>query len=158
MKHRWAALVLVLALGVFMPRVMAAQTGSGQIPSKLSRPGMTLGQNYPNPFNPETWIPFTVGMDAGDPPTCADLGRQHKVTLRVYNVLAQVVAIPVLQGGSSGVAGGQPIENLMLTCSQYKAYWDGKVLNTGREAASGVYIVKLEVDGKVLVSRVLVSK
>jgi hypothetical protein len=157
MKHRWAALVLVLALGVFMPRVMAAQAGSGQLPSKLSRPGMTLGQNYPNPFNPETWIPFTVGLEAGNPPTCADPGRQHKVTLRIYNVLAQLVAVPLLQSGS-GVAGGQPIENLMLTCNQYKAYWDGKYLNTGREAASGVYIAKLEVDGKVLVLRILNAK
>jgi hypothetical protein len=157
MKHRWAALSMVLALSVFMPRVMAAQTGSGQ-KAGTSRPGMTLGQNYPNPFNPETRIPFSVGMDATDPPTCADTGRQHKVTLRIYNVLAQVVAIPVLQGGSAGVAGGQPIENLLLTCNQYIAYWDGKYLNTGREAASGVYIIRLEVDGKLLTTRALVAK
>jgi hypothetical protein len=158
MKHRWAALVMVLALGVFMPRVSAAQqTGSGQ-GGIVSRPGMTLGQNYPNPFNPETWIPFSVGLDGSSPGTCADPSRQHKVTLRIYNVLAQVVAIPVLQGGSSGVAGGQPIENLLLTCSQYVAYWDGKYRNTGREAASGVYIIRLEVDGKLLVMRSLNAK
>ena len=158
MKHRWAALMMVLALSVFMPRVMAAQAGSIPPKSSSSRPGMSLGQNYPNPFNPETWIPFSVGMDTSSPPTCVDGGQQHRVTMRIYNVLAQVVAIPVLQRGSSGVAGGQPIENLMLTCNQYVAYWDGKYLNTGREAASGVYIIRLEVDGKLLVMRSLNAK
>ena len=26
-------------------------------------------------------------------------GRQHRVSLRIYNLLAQLVAVPVLQGG-----------------------------------------------------------
>jgi hypothetical protein len=148
---------MVLALGVFMPRVTAAQTGSGQ-GGTVSRPGMTLGQNYPNPFNPETRIPFSVGLDGSSPGGCADPGRQHKVTMRVYNVLAQVVAIPQLQSAGSSVSGGPLIENLMLTCNQYTAYWDGKDRKSGREAASGVYIIRLEVDGKLLVMRSVNAK
>jgi hypothetical protein len=141
MKRPWAALGMVLALSVFMPETSAAQTqGSG---TRQSRPGMSIGQNYPNPFNPETSIPFGVG----DPPTCSDQGKQHRVSLRIYNLLHQLVAVPVLKGGNFA---GQPLNGLSLQCGEYVAYWDGKVVGTGREAASGVYLFRLEVDGKTL--------
>ena len=51
-----------------------------------------LKRNYPNPFNPETTIPFDV-----DELVFAD-GHEPTVSLRIYNVLAQLVAIPILQG------------------------------------------------------------
>ena len=140
MKLRWAALTVVLALSALMPRTAEAQTGDQ--PAAQRRIG-TLGQNYPNPFNPETWIPF--GVDSA----CTEPARQHRVTLRIYNLLAQVVAVPVLQGGSGSVAGGEAVENVVLGCGQYTAYWNGKYLNSGREAASGVYLMRLEVNGKV---------
>ncbi|WP_337170814.1 hypothetical protein [Gemmatimonas aurantiaca] len=151
MKRLWGALGLVLALSVFMPRVAAAQ----QQDPKVRRNGATLGQNYPNPFNPETRIPFSVGDDA---PTCSNTSRQYRVTLKIYNVIAGYVATPVLQGGSNGVAGGQPLENLSITCGQYVAYWDGKVQATGREAASGMYLYRLEVDGVPLVGKMVNMK
>ena len=102
MKHRWAALVFVLALSAFMPRHADAQQAAdtGQARGGGRQPGMKLGQNFPNPFNPETRIPFSIGTA----PDCADSGRQYRVSLRVYNVLAQLVAVPLLQGGSSAVA------------------------------------------------------
>jgi hypothetical protein len=148
MKRLWGALGLVLALSVFMPRVAAAQV------TKDRRSGATLGQNYPNPFNPETHIPFTVG----DAPTCSDPGRLYRVSLKIFNILSDVVATPVLQGGANGVAGGQPLEKLSLPCGEYVAYWDGKVQATGREAASGVYLYKLEVDGVPLVRKMMNAK
>ena len=151
MKRLWGALGLVLALSVFMPGVAAAQ----QQDPKVRRNGATLGQNYPNPFNPETRIPFSVGEDA---PTCSNSSRQYRVTLKIYNVIAGYVATPVLQGGSNGVAGGQPLENLSITCGQYVAYWDGKVQATGREAASGMYLYRLEVDGVPSVRKMIVVK
>jgi hypothetical protein len=148
MKRVWGALGLVLALSVIMPRVAAAQD------SKQRRNGSTLGQNYPNPFNPETRIPFSVG----DAPNCTEPGRQYRVSLKVYNMIMQVVATPVLQGGSGGVAGGQPLEKVSVQCGEYVAYWDGKVQATGREAASGVYLYRLEVDGVPLVKKMIVVK
>ncbi len=56
------------------------------------------------------------------------------MTLRIYNILAQLVAVPILQGS------GEHLENVLLVWNgtgDYTAYWDGMILNTGREAASG---------------------
>jgi hypothetical protein len=98
-----------------------------------------LRQNYPNPFNPETTIPFKL------PATLFADGKRPVVSLRVYNVLAQLVAVPILQGS------GEPLDNLQLDWNgtgEYSAYWDGKVLNGDREAASGVYVYQLVVNGE----------
>lgn len=153
MKLRWAALASVLALGVLMPRDAAAQ-GSPPEPAPPRQARPSLGQNYPNPFNPETRIPFAVG----DPPSCDGPTREFRVTLRIYNLLAQLVATPVLQGGAGDVAGGQPLENVPLTCNQYTAYWNGKYMNSDREVASGIYLYRLEVDGRAVVKKMIVMK
>ena len=68
------------------------------------------------------------------------------------------MAVPVLQGGAGNVAGGAAIENLALTCSQYTAYWDGKDRRSGREVASGIYLYRLEIDGKAIVKKMIVAK
>jgi len=149
MKLRWGALSFVLVLSALMPRVLTAQ---GENPGRKPKPGV-LKQNYPNPFNPETRIPFTVGDEK-----CEDPGRQHRVSLRIYNILSQLVAIPVLQGGTGSVAGGVRISNLMLTCGEYVAYWNGKFMDTQKEVASGVYLYELRIDGESLVKRMLVTK
>ena len=149
MKLRWAALVIVLTLGVMAPRHAA---GQGTQPGTDRNAVAVLGQNYPNPFNPTTTIPFTVG----DAPTCSDRSRVYRVTLRIYNVLAQLVAIPILQGTSGNA--GQPVTDVALTCGQYSAYWDGNYMRSGREVASGVYLYRLEVDGKMLVRKMIVMK
>ena len=156
MRHGWAALALVLGLTALSPRqVDAQQSGTPEQPAPpRAKAAGGLGQNFPNPFNPETRIPFTVG----DFPTCAEPSRPHKVTLRIYNLLAQLVAVPVLQGGAGNVAGGAEIENLALTCSQYTAYWDGKDRRSGREVASGIYLYRLEIDGKAIVKKMIVAK
>ena len=151
MKRRWAALLVVLALYAFTPRSGAAQ--AAQQSSRDPNTGSSLRQNFPNPFNIETTIPFAIG----GAPNCVDSGRQYRVSLRIYNMLAQLVAIPVLQGGSASVAGGQPVSNVQLTCGEYTAYWDGKFMN-GREVASGVYLYRLEVDGRPLVRKMIVMK
>jgi hypothetical protein len=142
MSRRWAALCLVLALGAIMPKAAAAQ-------QPARRSGVTLGQNYPNPFNPETFIPFGVG---GAPDCSTEQGRLYRVSVRIFNVLTQPVATPVLRGGSDGVAGGQPLENVSLPCGSFVAYWDGKGRD-GREAASGVYLYRIEVDGRIALTK-----
>ena len=138
MKLRWAALSVVLALSALMPRGVLAQ--SGQPPAGSRRLG-SVGQNYPNPFNPVTRFHFTVGDGA-----CA--GERHRVTIRIYNILSQLVSIPVVEGSSATASGGEPIENMVLECGSYTAFWNGKHQGTTREAASGVYLARVEIDGK----------
>jgi hypothetical protein len=153
MKHLWRALLVVLVLGAFMPGRSAAQgipTQTGVGPGA----GLPLDQNYPNPVTQDTRIRFLVG----DAPGCTDSGRQHRVSLRIYNLLAQQVAVPVLQGGVGNVAGGEPLESLLLTCGAYEAYWDGKNSQSGDQIASGIYLYRLEVDGKSFVKKMIVRK
>ncbi len=124
----WA--ILTLGLVIAVPLGAQAQAGNeGRSPQ--------LERNYPNPFNPETTIPFVLGPELWDV-------ENPVVSLRIYNVLAQLVAIPILQGS------GDPLENVELDWNgtgRFAAYWDGKVLGTGREAASGVYVYQLIVTG-----------
>jgi hypothetical protein len=154
MKLRWAApSLLVLALVALVPAASHAQgTTQTQSTDTRPRPRGGLAQNYPNPFNPETRIPF----DVGDPPTCTESTRDYRVTLKIYNLLAQQVAIPIAQGGDGA---GRALENLRLSCGRHVAFWDGKYQGTTREVASGIYIARLEIDGKVVgVRKMLVTK
>ncbi len=151
MKKRWLALVGVLTLAL-MPHFGSAQsTGTAQ----GSKPGK-LQQNYPNPFNPETSARFAIG----DSPACAEGSKQYRVSIRVYNILSQLVAVPTMQGSAGNVVGGvTPLENVQLPCGEYVWYWNGNYKGTSQEAASGVYLAVLEVDGKrVSVVRMLNNK
>ena len=145
MFHRWAALVLVLALWAMKPKNAAGQ--GNQKPRGHS--AGALGKAYPNPFNPEIHIPFTVGDS-----TCTDVGEQHEVTVQIKNVLAQVVAIPVLEGVTNAVSsstlslgGTTPVLRLRLGCGNYSSFWSGNVQGTNKEAASGIYLVVITIDG-----------
>lgn len=155
MKQRWAALAAVLALTALMPRVAAAQAQADSAGAMRPRPApFVLGQNYPNPFNPETRIPFVVG----NPTNCqTERGKTYRVTMKIFNLLAQLVAVPVLKGGD-GKSDGERLDNLNLTCKPYTAYWDGKDLTGKREVGSGVYLYKLEVDGKAVVKKMVIVK
>ena len=88
-------------------------------------------------------------------PACTDVGEQHEVTIQIKNVLAQVVAIPILEGVTNTVSsstlsldGTTPVSRLRLGCGNYSAYWGGKVQGTNKEAASGIYLVVFTVDGE----------
>ena len=141
MHHRWAALALVLALGAVAPTPAAGQRAA---PPRERRLG-TLGQNFPNPFKPDTYIPFTVD-------DCNGPGGQRLVSLRVYNVLAQLVATPVLHGA------GVPVAGVRLSCGSYLAYWDGRMLHGRHQATSGVYVYELVVDGQRSSRKMFVAK
>jgi len=171
-----AALMAVLALGALMPARAAAQGTSGSqqqaapppppapqgapasAPAKADTtpvprsPEFVLGQNSPNPFTQATVIPFTLG----DPPQCRDGGREYHVTLRIYNVLAQLVAIPTLQSGE--YASGQPVVSLALKCGNFTAFWSGAYLNTAQPVPPGVYLYRIEVDGRAVARKMVVVR
>ena len=147
MRFRWAALAVVLTLAL-MPQLGKAQ---GTSTGTSKRPAVTVGQNYPNPFNPETRGKFDI-------PCSNDPSVQSRVSVTIYNLLAQLVAVPVLQGGTGNVAGGQPLQNVLLTCGQYVWYWNGNYRNTNNEVSSGIYMYVIEVDGQRTVKKMLVTK
>jgi hypothetical protein len=142
-RYAYAWLLAGLVLTVASP-LKAQETRSDQV---------ELLQNYPNPFNPATTIPFRLGE------SLFANGRRPVVSLRIYNVLAQLVAIPSLQ------ASGQRLDGVELECREvrngfceFSAYWDGKYLRTDREAASGVYVYQLVVNGRRSSRRMIVVK
>jgi len=147
MSYRWAAL-MVLALFALTPEQAAGQ----QAGARSGNPAGRMGRNFPNPFNPLTNLYFEVGEMTGDPnnPVCVDPGQQHRVTIRIYNVLTQLVATPDFFGvhetgpGTSSAIG--KMDNLALPCGRYVAQWDGKI--RGREVPSGTYFWTLIVDGR----------
>lgn len=153
MRLRWAALATVLLLSALAPRGAAAQAG---IPGggRDRGSGSELGQNTPNPFGTETRIPFTIG----DYPSCSDPSRVYRASLRIYNILSQIVAVPVLRGGTGGVADGAPVENVQLACGQYEAYWDGRNSKSGQQAAAGIYLYRLEVDGRPVTKKMVKTR
>ena len=82
-----------------------------QAPSPVS---FRLYQNYPNPFNPLTHIQF-------------DLIRSSRVTLKVFNVLGQEVAILY--------------DGMLLSAGTQTVTFDASSM------ASGIYICRIEADG-----------
>ena len=124
----WPGWLLGLLAGVGPP---------GAAQANLPPPRVELKENYPNPFFPATTIPFTIS-----PEVCAG-GHQPVVSLKIYNVLVQVVAIPVLANGSA-----ERLDSLRLRCGEYRVHWDGKYLDGRREATPGVYYYQLTVDGE----------
>lgn len=139
-QFAWA--LVSLGLLIAAPGALRAQEEGGDALVQLHR-------NYPNPFNPETTIPFTLS------PSLWANGQQPIVSLRIYNVLAQLVAIPILQGS------GEKLDKVALAWNgtgEYSAYWDGKVLGTDRDAASGVYIYQLVVNGRAFAKKMTIVK
>jgi flagellar hook assembly protein FlgD len=75
-------------------------------------------QNYPNPFNPGTTIRYV-------------LPNPSRVTLRIYNILGQIVRT-LVDGSQYG--------------GQFDVSWDGRT-DGGIPVATGVYIYRLEASG-----------
>ena len=137
----WWRLALLLLFGVGPPAV--AQQNRPPPPS----PSAILGENTPNPFFPATLLPFSIRSEE-----CTD-GQQPLVSLKVYNVLVQVVAIPVLQSGK-----GELLDNIRITCGDHVALWDGRTLDGRIEPAPGVYYSQLTVDGVRYTRKMIVRK
>ncbi|MCF7919980.1 MAG: T9SS type A sorting domain-containing protein [Candidatus Cloacimonetes bacterium] len=91
--------------------------------------GELMIENYPNPFNPSTRIVFEI-PEEGD------------VELGVYNLKGQRIR-------------ELKIEN--VKCKIKSAIWDGKD-DSGRQIASGVYLLRLRAGEQVIVKKVMLMK
>jgi hypothetical protein len=144
-----------MAIAVAWPSLASAQAPAGpQPPIRLRPDGFELGQNTPNPTTGEARFPFVLG----DPPACRDPRRTYRVTLRLYNLLAQEVAVPLLLGPDGEQEGARRLENLTLPCGQYVAWWDGRVQATRRDAPEGMLLYRLTVNGRAVTRRMLVTR
>jgi hypothetical protein len=88
-----------------------------------------LAQNYPNPFNPVTLVRYS-------------LTRSSHVTLSVSNILGQVIATLVEETQSPGV---------------HSTAWDGRD-DSGRQAVSGIYFLRLEAEGLTRIRKMVLLK
>ena len=138
-------LLLILVAG--LDPTSAQETGER---GSQQNPGFELRQNYPNPFNPETRIPFSLGdelFSGGEPVV---------VSIRIYNVLQQLVASPTAlhNPGSDGF----PVSDMeYVTPGDYEAYWDGRDLE-GNQVASGIYLLEMVVNGRASIIKMFVTK
>jgi hypothetical protein len=121
--------------------------------ANVSPPRIELKENYPNPFFPATTIPFDISQEV------CSRGHQPVVSLRIYNVLVQVVAVPILVSGPGVRAGGtERLDSLRLRCGEHHAYWDGKYLDGKGEATPGVYYYQLTVDGERFTRKMIAQR
>ena len=101
------------------PKTSTAIQENNQIVRKYS-----LSQNYPNPFNPTTTIRFSIA-------------KQGFVSLKVYNLLGQLVATLV---------------NRRMAAGRYVTNWDASHL------ASGVYIYRLHAGNFIVTKKLILMK
>ncbi len=109
--------------GIELKEVALADENAALIPvgDAPSRPvAFELNQNYPNPFNPSTTIKFTL-------PSTGDGGMTLPTSLRIYNVLGEVVRTLVDEPMAPGV---------------HHEVWDGRD-DQGNKVASGIYFYRL---------------
>ena len=143
------AVILLLGLGV-LPAKLSAQQPGGSSSGDRGAPKTGLRPNYPNPFNPDTYIRFVLGQEVFG-------SGSARVTIRILNVLQQLVAYPDAldyQGGSN-----LPVNNLVYEDpGDYQAHWDGRDRN-GQQVASGLYYIQIIVNGRTVdVRKALVTK
>ena len=156
-RRRRAALGVLAAAIATLATLSPFPTSHGQDTARSRRPRTTPPRESVS-GNREITIPFTVG-----PATCVDPGRSYAVTMRIHNVLAQHVGIPVLASGPAGAAAqsalvGRRLDNLALTCGRYAAQWNGRHTITGRRLAAGTYLSELVIDGQRITRKVTLGR
>jgi len=126
------ALVLAMA---FAAEAAVAQTSATAASSE--RAGFELASNYPNPFTAGTTIPYTLGSELFSE------NAPVVVTLRIFDLLANVVAHPMAVDRPSGAVEVRSLEH--VEAGRYEAFWDGSD-GTGAQVPAGVYILELTVN------------
>jgi hypothetical protein len=129
--------------------VAVPASGQNQGPQTGPRVGFELNPNYPNPFNPETTIRFTLNEDL------FASGQPVVVTARILNILSQIVAYPVALNHPAGAVEVRSLEYTQP--GQHEAFWDGTD-QSGRQVASGIYLLMLTVNGQSKSQKMIVQK
>lgn len=140
-------LILFLLAGSLSPPRARAQEARTRAPGAASQQGFFLED--PRTANPDTWIPFHLEESLFESSDSA------VVSLRIFNILAQVVAIPTVQ--TEGGRARQPLINLVFrTPGRRIAHWDGRDA-TGTRVPTGIYYAELLVNGRTRTRKLLVE-
>jgi len=89
----------------------------------------TMEKAYPNPFNPQTLIAY-------------QLGKESDVTISVFDMLGRQV---------KSLYNGHQAEGV------YNVYWNGTD-DSGRQAASGSYIIQMQTNDITQTQKVMFMK
>jgi hypothetical protein len=106
-------------LTVYRNDLLVSVEDKGILPSRFA-----VHQNYPNPFNPSTSIQI-------------DLVERASVTLEVYNLLGQRIAVLV---------------NQQMPAGSFKVNFDASGLS------SGMYFYRVQADGQSFARKMMVLK
>lgn len=90
---------------------------------------VNLSQNYPNPFNSITNIKYTVP-------------RNGNVKLKIFNSIGELI---------------RTLENKYLNLGEYEVSWNGRN-DSGQLVSSGTYFYQLEIDGSIILKKMIVLK
>jgi hypothetical protein len=149
MRRRSLAGVIFLCVLALTPFSLVAQDAGSGASSRAAEAGFELHQNYPNPFSTSTRIPFTLGM------SLFDQGQPAAVTMRIFNVLQQLVAYPTALNHPDG--SGAPVNGLEYhSPGRMEALWDAHDLN-GRQVAAGIYYLQISVNGRRSIMKMIVE-
>ena len=141
-------ILLLLAGSLSPPRLHSQEPRS----EASIQPGQSfhLEQNYPNPVTSDTWIPFTLEERLFED------SDSVVVSLRIVNILKQVVAFPVVP--QPGSRSRERVVNLVIRePGRNLAYWDGKD-PAGRTVPSGMYYGELTVNNQPTVRKIVVLR
>ena len=105
---------------------------------------------FPNPFAGETRISFRLGDGL------FEVEEEVRVTLRVFNILHQLVVIPVALD-EDGRPGERIEEMSFRRPGLYQAHWYGRDLE-GRTATAGPYFVELSVGARSQVRKIMLVR
>ena len=99
---------------------------------ELAEIDFRLYQNYPNPFNPSTKIKFSIPAKVKSAE-----GGQTKVTLKVFDVLGNEIAVLIDENKSPG---------------SYEVEFSGAGLS------SGIYFYRIQAEGFIATKKMMVLK
>ncbi len=144
-----AYIVLMASVGLPWPGDALAQDPEGTPPA-AELDDFSLEPVFPNPFAGETRIFFRLGdgLFEGE--------EEVSVTLRVFNILHQLVAVP-LSLGEDGRPGERIEEMPFRRPGLYQAHWDGRDME-GRTATAGPYFVELSVGARSQVRKIMIVR
>jgi len=131
-------------LGLLLMMVAAQPADAQRSPQ---RQAAVIEEPRPIPVLPAAFVPFTISSEV-----CRN-DHVPTVGFRVYNVLAQPVAVLRLRGRNS-----IPLERSRLRCGIYVAVWDGTLDGGTRVASPGIYYLQLTIDDRPYTRKVIVPQ